>query len=421
MNITELERIEVYAHFLGFEEWFAKLIVEKTADGSYQRRHFAIQSYGEPEPVAPELLEAVLEALARPLVPALNGELMGMPQQFLDNNYWSGWFDDYPELLIRVLTQTDEISIWTDTAQDAYLLPLKIQYSRTADRQDNWDPRVSRALADLLPDAFLEKQRLGGRDECLQERLNSYLSDTSDKPAQGTATSAEEAGACFDGFAERFSQLELRSRTDSEVEEWGQAQSTGRSVSSIVDDCIFAMVSPAGDLSARSCDGRTGLHMVCGGGSIDLATSWVEAGADIEARTPQGVTPVMLGVAWPEILSLLVERGANLNAVDKDGHNALVYLIHRSYFSDLKRTHLSLQTLLDGGLDINRLDNQGRRPLYHARLRLGYQQLQEEFYRVRHQVLLGPDSDSDVDPSVRAEVALVQAFVDALVAAGAVE
>jgi hypothetical protein len=48
-----------------------------------------------------------------------------------------------------------------------------------------------------------------------------------------------------------------------------------------------------------------------------------DAGADINARTPDGATPLMNAVAHPCNLRPLLDRGADLNARDKWGRNAL--------------------------------------------------------------------------------------------------
>ena len=62
--------------------------------------------------------------------------------------------------------------------------------------------------------------------------------------------------------------------------------------------------------------GATALHKACQGGNVECARLLLDAGAFVDAVTPtMGHTPVMdaLWYKAPEVVDLLVERGANLN------------------------------------------------------------------------------------------------------------
>lgn len=62
--------------------------------------------------------------------------------------------------------------------------------------------------------------------------------------------------------------------------------------------------------------GATALHKACQGGDLKVAEMLLNAGAFVDAVTPtMGHTPIMdaLWYRWPDIVRLLVERGANLH------------------------------------------------------------------------------------------------------------
>src|SRR5260221_10632318 len=48
------------------------------------------------------------------------------------------------------------------------MLPLKITDSATDAAYETFDPELSRALADLMPEGYLDRDRLAGRLEMLQ-------------------------------------------------------------------------------------------------------------------------------------------------------------------------------------------------------------------------------------------------------------
>jgi ankyrin repeat protein len=173
-------------------------------------------------------------------------------------------------------------------------------------------------------------------------------------------------------------------------------------------------VETGADLEARR-DGLTGLHLACAGGEADAAAEWVRAGADIGARSPGRATPLMLGATWPGIVRTLLKNGAEANAVDDDGHSALVYSILRQCWIDAQRQLDALQVLLDAGADVNLRDCAGVSPSGHARKVLAAALLDEEVIRA-FEPAARPTTDLEWTPRKMAE-----AIVALLAARGANE
>lgn len=75
--------------------------------------------------------------------------------------------------------------------------------------------------------------------------------------------------------------------------------------------------------------GQTALHVVAPYGPIEMVKVLLEAGADVNAKDIQGMTPLMMAVASdyqdPEIVRMLLARGADRTIKSRDGLTALDY------------------------------------------------------------------------------------------------
>jgi uncharacterized protein len=82
-------------------------------------------------------------------------------------------------------------------------------------------------------------------------------------------------------------------------------------------EIVKALLDAGADpLTVDSNTGATALHKACQGGNVECARLLLDAGSFVDAVTPtMGHTPVMdaLWYKAPEVVDLLVERGANLN------------------------------------------------------------------------------------------------------------
>lgn len=86
--------------------------------------------------------------------------------------------------------------------------------------------------------------------------------------------------------------------------------------------------------------------------------------ADIEARSPASATPLMLACEnlHPEIIDLLLKRGANVGATDKSGRTPLHHSLLKCSTNQLR----SIKSLLSYGANIEARCNNGCTPLHFA-------------------------------------------------------
>ena len=97
---------------------------------------------------------------------------------------------------------------------------------------------------------------------------------------------------------------------------------------------------------------------------------------------------MMLAATWCDIVRLLIEAGAEVNVVDRDGHSALVYAIVKQSWIQAERQLEGMQMLIDSGADVNCRDREGVTPLEHARRVLSRTLLEEETL-----LAFNPDAD----------------------------
>ena len=65
----------------------------------------------------------------------------------------------------------------------------------------------------------------------------------------------------------------------------------------------------------------TPLHFAFRSGNLEAVTLLIELGANINAVAINGATPIMRAIekGKPDIVKLLIERGANLSALNRKG------------------------------------------------------------------------------------------------------
>ena len=154
--------------------------------------------------------------------------------------------------------------------------------------------------------------------------------------------------------------------------------------------CLQAGVDP----KARNAVGWTPLHRAAGfGGTAEVVTALLEAGADQNART-FGITPLHDAMEDAEVVTALLEAGADLEARTDDGHTPLHFAAREAERAeglavlieagaDLEArnkygwtslnwaasfgTAETVTALLEAGADPNTRNDDGKRPLDYAR------------------------------------------------------
>ena len=121
----------------------------------------------------------------------------------------------------------------------------------------------------------------------------------------------------------------------------------------------------AHDVDLQDSDGYTALHYAVYGSDIscEILSCLIGIGADVNARTNNGVTPLMIAAEEGHInaVTSLVKCGANVDLQDKDGQTALD---HALYGSDVSSDILSC--LIGSGADVNARRNNRGTPLMIA-------------------------------------------------------
>jgi ankyrin repeat protein len=101
---------------------------------------------------------------------------------------------------------------------------------------------------------------------------------------------------------------------------------------------LFLLKHGAKPDTLRTPAGRTALHMAAAYyGCETLCQALLNAGADINARTKDGATPLMLAAlsAKLRLVKMLVEKGADINLKDNKGKTVYNYALAADGFEDM--------------------------------------------------------------------------------------
>lgn len=126
-------------------------------------------------------------------------------------------------------------------------------------------------------------------------------------------------------------------------------------------ETVHSLLKNAFDVNAARLDGRTALHIASGKGYSTMARELIEAGANLNAMTKRGLTPLISAIVnqQQDIFQLLLEQGAEPQSDARSGPNALIYAAWMG-------TYEMVKALIDRGVDPNRQDAHGRTALYLA-------------------------------------------------------
>lgn len=448
------EHIEILTRWVGFADppsRVAKLSIARQGPVFVRR----LELDGETDQLPQDCVMRLLEALSWPRVPELDVRLFDQSEG-IQRHYGSMWTDDCPAHLVKVVFADGRIVTIRSESQHAWMLPMTISDSLHELDGVTFDPRLSRAIAALMPDEYLEKDRLNGRcgelewdtEECRRESegagsvvIGNHPSlDASDDAGASTTldtvrdeicrilrreespaeiAAAEQLGRLSERLLKRVSlqdaqSLLARGANPGIADEHGQTALMLAASPPLDRDMFRLLVQSGADVDARRNDGFSGLHLACSGGMDDAAQEWVRAGADVQARGPGEATPLMLAATWPAIVRLLLAAGADVNAVDQDGHSALAYAILRQSWVKPSRQRDAMRTMVAAGADVNIRDREGITPLGHAQRVLRRVELEEEVVRA-----FQPDAGRSRGPGAcELEMRMARSIVELMMAAG---
>jgi ankyrin repeat protein len=124
-------------------------------------------------------------------------------------------------------------------------------------------------------------------------------------------------------------------------------------------DSIKFLLDYKADPNAVDNHGDSPLHLACDKGKLEVSKLLLSRGAVIDKRDASGRTPLARAAVngnYPELVDFLLERGADVNAVDHNG-NSIVGLCSKEPI---------LNKLLNHGAKINNKNNEGNAPAEEA-------------------------------------------------------
>lgn len=93
-----------------------------------------------------------------------------------------------------------------------------------------------------------------------------------------------------------------------------------------------------GDLNAKGKDQDTLLHIAARYGNVEIVTFLLQKGVIIDSQNIYQQTPFLCATFcnYPIVMKLLLDNGADVNACDKHGYNALYHCVAWGYLDNVK-------------------------------------------------------------------------------------
>ncbi len=120
-----------------------------------------------------------------------------------------------------------------------------------------------------------------------------------------------------------------------------------------------SLIEDGADVNERTPYGITPMHRAVDAGLKDIVELLIAKGADVNERTPYGTTPMHRAVeGLKDIVELLIAKGANVNAKDNWDWTPL----HSAVYG----ANEIVELLIAKGANVNARDGAGRTPLWYA-------------------------------------------------------
>lgn len=123
------------------------------------------------------------------------------------------------------------------------------------------------------------------------------------------------------------------------------------------------LVSRGASVTAEDSRGETALFWAASEGRLNTAKFLVEHGANLNTTNTFGATPLLTAARQtvnPSLIKFMIAAGADINARDTEGENALHKL---AWFGCPEENIETARMLIDAGADINARNNDGKTPL----------------------------------------------------------
>jgi len=140
-------------------------------------------------------------------------------------------------------------------------------------------------------------------------------------------------------------------------------------------NAVMFLIKHGADVNVQDRDGKTALHYAVPHlGSSHHFTSCkvfsclVENGANVNSCANDSCTPLMLAISNGHLNGaiFLTEHGTDVNVQDRDGKTALHFAVQRYHSSHHSEWCEVLSCLVENGADINACENNGNTPLMIA-------------------------------------------------------